>query len=120
MRSVHHKTDLDIIDLLTGLITQMQKDQANGLRTDIEPVMNYVRSYTGEVRSAGNQPVRCDGLADLPFPVVMQAIILESEGIHVTVGSAELSFCSLWCMIGHFVREHRMMLLPEQDRICRN
>lgn len=116
---MHHEQDLKTLDLMVQLIRQLEKDHQNGVTTDTEPMMNYVSSYVAEKRQEMQTPIRCDGFADLPFPPALSSVVDERspKRIKVFVGQEELNFCSLWCMVGHFVRTEGMRLTPGEELI---
>lgn len=114
MTAVHNEHDLKMIDLLAQLVEQVQKD---GERTDVAPMLNYVHTYTQEVRSQERAPLHCDVAPLHPFmPMVRSTIDRDTPNrIQVIQGGVVLNFCGVWCMISHYIREHNMRIIPEEQ-----
>jgi hypothetical protein len=117
MTDVHNEKDLKVIDLLAQLVAQVQRDAANGTRTDVEPMLNYVHHYTKDVRTREQAPLHCDVAPLHPFlPMLRSTIDRDAPNrIRVIQGGIELNFCDVWCLVSHYIREHNMRIIPEES-----
>lgn len=117
MTDVHNEQDVKMIELLAQLVAQVQSDAARGTRTNVEPMLNYVYHYTNDVRRREQTPLHCDVAPLHPFlPMVRSTIERDAPNrIRVIQGGVELNFCDVWCMISHYIREHNMRIIPEEQ-----